>query len=245
METNPSVIFLHGFLGSPEDCPPSLLTLGPAVGPDWTQTLLSGGEPAKGFYPLEGLADALATECGAGPHLLIGYSMGGRIAMHMLTRHPGLFFRAVIISASPGFATAREKTARLDADQKWAARFRNDPWPEVMREWNRLPVFSGDGEFHFERPTEPGGGEKWARVMDWGSVGRQADLRPALANLPVPVLFLAGTNDAKYAHLTAECARLNPRFRSKLIDGAGHRLPWSHPTEFQLAIQSFLAEAID
>lgn len=240
------ISFLHGFLGSPEDLPPCLGSLGEAQSLDWTPFLANQTVSTPlNSTPLAILADQLAAELPPQKSILVGYSMGGRIGLHLLVQHPQRFRAAVIISASPGLKTDRERVTRLEADLRWARRFQTEDWDQVMTDWNALPVFAGDENFHFDRSHLAKEREKWARVIDVGSVGRQADLRPALAELSIPVLFLAGENDPKYAHLTHACAELNPQFQSALIKGAGHRLPWTHPTEFMTEINRFLAKPID
>ncbi len=68
------------------------------------------------------------------PHpSLLGYSMGGRLALHALLEDPSPWECAVIVSAHPGLKDAEERRKRLAA---WLSRFQNEPFQTVLRDWN-------------------------------------------------------------------------------------------------------------
>jgi 2-succinyl-6-hydroxy-2,4-cyclohexadiene-1-carboxylate synthase len=163
--------------------------------------------------------------------------MGGRIALHMLLDQPERWRRAVIVSASPGLPK-QERASRLEADKKWAERFRTEPWDELMEAWNGQAVFQGEPEP--DRDEADYQREDLALALERGSVGDQEDLRARLAALEITILWIAGENDAKYAALAEECAALNPRFAHNLIEGAGHRAPWTAREQFQSVLTEFL-----
>lgn len=230
---------LHGFLGLPSDWDQVACASG-AHKPDWTSILaeipVTPGE--ADLFSLAGELNRATTG-----DVLLGYSMGGRIALHMLLAEGGERWRkAIIVSAAPGLANPAERMARLDADGRWARRFRIDPWDEVVADWNGQAVFATDavnplarGERQFDRL-------QLSRALLRGSVSRQEDLRPRLAELDVAILWVAGERDSKYAELARECAALNPRFRCAIVPGAGHRVPWTGTEKFCAEVQGFLAE---
>lgn len=226
---------LHGFLGLPSDWD-VLPCTADAHKVDWMPVL--AGLPGKPLGPrLPDLAKALNAQVPGG--VLMGYSMGGRIALHMLLAEGGEMWRsAIIVSASPGLGSSAERLARFNADGLWARRFRSEPWDSIVSAWNEQAVFATDNatprarhEFEFDR-------KRLALTLLRGSVGRQADLREDLAALHIPILWLAGERDAKYAALARECATLSPRFRCEILPGAGHRAPWTSSSAFCEAIGS-------
>ena len=231
---------LHGFLGLPADWD-SIPCTARAEKPDWMPMLaaLPGG---PGDSALPDLARMMNRSdlCPPRAELLLGYSMGGRIALHMLLA-PGAerWGRAIIVSASPGLSNPSERMPRLESDGEWARRFRHDPWEDVVSAWNSQPVFATDGANPLpRREAEFDRDDLWLALLR-GSIARQEDLRPQLKVLQTPVLWLAGERDAKYAALALECAALNPNFRCTLIPAAGHRLPWTAPDAFERAIADF------
>ena len=214
---------LHGFLGRGADWDDVLP--GSWSRPDWLPLFDSAAS-------LEDVASNLNQT--AEGDVLLGYSMGGRIALHMLIADPQRWRRAVIVSASPGI-TESERPSRLANDQRWAQRFRTDDWDAVIADWNAQPVFSQDPPDRLPRRELDFDRELLARALVVGSVANQRDLREDLARLQVPILWIAGAKDAKYASLAQECAALNPIFSNRTLD-AGHRVPWGNVAEFQAAL---------
>ena len=89
----------------------------------------------------------------------------------------------------------------------------------LMRDWDAQPVFEGEprprrDELDYDR-------NELAAMLVRGSIGLQEDLRSALTRLEVPVLWVAGQSDAKYAALAQECAALNRRFQLAILPGRG------------------------
>ena len=224
-------VALGGFLGRPDDWDGVLDMSWQRL--DWMQ-YLPAYEDADW---LSALANNLG-EIGKG-EVLLGYSMGGRIALHMLIQRPKRWRAAVIVSASPGPKTG-EDPSRAGRDAAWAARFRSEPWDSVLADWNAQSVFAHDPPDRLERSEAFYDCARLAEVLVSGSVARQADLRPRLASLGIPILWVAGERDSKYSSLAAECAALNPRFSLAIIPEAGHRAPWGNPLAFRTAVDTFL-----
>lgn len=218
---------LHGFLGLPSD---------------WNAVFPEGVIQAPAWLPmlhrvcgLKALASSLSEN--AGGDVLVGYSMGGRVALHMLVDDGARWRRAVIVSASPGLLTEAEREARAAHDRRWAERFRHDAWERVLEDWEAQAVFAGEprlprNERDFDRA-------QLAAALEKGSVGIQEDLRSALRELQIPVLWVAGERDEKYAAIARECAALNPNFEVRILAGAGHRAPWSATDQFRKAVKEW------
>ena len=198
------------------------------------------------------------------PAWLLGYSLGGRLALHALLHAPHLWRGVIAIGANPGLSSESEKASRLAHDQHWGERFRTEPWDELIREWDAQPVFQRHGtpipnpcppqEAYFDR-------EKVAQLFDIFSLGRQDDLRPRLAELytappapfpeadklaPVapPLLYLSGQFDTKFRAFGDELTALGPGITHHVIPGAGHRVPWEQPEAFTQAVRMFIASAV-
>ena len=173
------------------------------------------------------------------PQVLLGYSLGARLALQALIQAPARWSAAIIVSGNPGLADPKDRSLRLEADLHKASRFRAEPWNALISDWDAQAVFCGRPaafprrEQDFERASLT-----WA-LSEW-SLGRQDDLRPALGRLSVPVLWVAGEEDSKYTALARECAALNPGFQFSSLKGAAHRVPWEAPELFQAAVVRFL-----
>ena len=109
-----------------------------------------------------------------------------------------------------------------------------------MQAWNAQPIFAGEpAPLRADRDFDRG---ELATALMRGSVGGQQDLRAALSKLQLPILWLAGERDLKYAKLACESAALNPRFYFEAIPDAGHRVPWTHTGPFRDAVRQFLEQ---
>jgi len=233
---------IHGFLGLPTDWDSVLPTSSSSsfCKSGWSSKL-AGIKTAHGSSVLPELAQELNSEGHQDrSEVLIGYSMGGRIAMHMLIADRAIrrWAKAVIVSASPGICRLDERRRRWDQDREWAERFRTEEWRILMADWESQTVFNGDQPVL--RKEDEFAREELADALERGSVGLQEDLRGDLAELEIPILWLAGERDGKYCELASACSSLNTRFEFGIIEDAGHRAPWSNTKGFQIALNRFL-----
>ena len=75
--------------------------------------------------------------------VLLGYSLGGRLALHACIHRPDLWQGVVVVGADPGFVSSEEKNQQLTRDQNWADRVKKNPLEYLVREWDEQPVFCG------------------------------------------------------------------------------------------------------
>lgn len=244
--TSKVVIALSGFLGRPEDW-----DLIPDLVPDgWS--LLTIDLWAKPPVDYAAFADDLAKEIkeqtpDAKVRVLLGYSLGGRLALHALTTHTDLFDGAIIVSANPGLPSQRERDIRLQADAKWAERFRQDDWQTLMSDWNNQAALKTSNasasaphqapaltrnEADFDRSALAASLEVW-------SLGAQADLRAKIQQLARPIVFVTGELDSKFTVLASSLAheRLHEHV---VVERAGHRVPWDAPSQFRSVLAKYL-----
>lgn len=216
-----NIYALHGFLGKPSDWQKSL--------PNAAAVDLFRG-PVKNFeeWAKQFNASVLSES------FIVGYSLGGRLALHALIQNPKVWKGAVIISANPGLANESDRQQRIIHDRKWAKRFLNDPWEKLMDDWNNQTVFSSDKRI--ERKESDFDRAILSAVMEEWSLGKQRYLPPLISALPVPILWITGERDPKAAR---GLAFAHPKSRELTIPLAGHRVPWDN---FQEQFQQFLGE---
>ena len=177
-----------------------------------------------------------------GPNWLMGYSLGGRLALHVLLQKPSIWSGVIVISSHPGLKTNKERQEQCIRDDKWAQRFENETWSKLIEAWNRLPVFCNrSNPFLLEEGIIKR--RHISRGFTVFSKGRQRYLVPELKELTeVPLLYIAGENDIKYMEIGAELARYCSSVTFKPIDAAGHRVPWENTKLFVDVVQKFIAE---
>ena len=155
---------------------------------------------------------------------LIGYSMGGRIALHALLSGQCEWKEAVIISAHPGLASGRKE--RLKADATWADLALSD-WAGFLEAWNSQSVLSGPDSAWPDRFSLVSCQEEISRSFRCWSLGTQDDLRPYLHRIECPVRWIVGEDDEKFLTLAREVVPLIPKGTLEVIPATGHRVPWS------------------
>ena len=135
------------------------------------------------------------------PVPLLGYSQGGRVALHVALAYPELVRRLVIISASPGLSEPAERSARAVLDEERAQRLLSEGLEVFLERWAALPMFEGlksrDEAWRIQdrarRRTHTA--EGLAAALRGLGLGQQDDLLPRLSELPMPTLFVAGADD--------------------------------------------------
>jgi 2-succinyl-6-hydroxy-2,4-cyclohexadiene-1-carboxylate synthase len=204
---------LHGFLGHPRDW--DFLPF-----PHRAVNLFDGG--------LAELEEAKEDD------ILLGYSMGGRLALReLLTRR---FRKAIIVSSGLNLEEKREQ--RQADDDAWARRFESDePWWSLVKDWNTQPVFAGHEQPRNEQDFDR---KKLAAALREWSAGTLEPLAPRLKGIDVPVLWIAGERDVKYIIEGSRAVSLLPHGELWVCPRAGHRVPWERPEAFLARLRPFV-----
>ena len=245
------MLFLHGFMGRAEDW------RGVWTGLDErffrTAVDLPGHGASLGMprvrYTMEGAARSVIEVLdGAGVDraTVVGYSMGGRLALYLALRHPGRCAGIFLESAFPGLEDAGERAARRRADEEKAARLEGGDFREFLHDWYRQPLFaplSRDEDLlrriiEDRRRNDPAELAKSLRGMGTGS---QPSLWGDLPNLQVPALAVAGRLDEKFVGISHRMASLNARMRFAVVPGVGHNVHAEAPGAYRSLLESFLA----
>ena len=208
----PLVVLLHGFMGDRRDLEPLRRALAAQYFDCVSVDLPGHGDTAR-LHVCGAAVEAIAAEidmlaCGR-PLLLIGYSMGGRLALQLAAGSQAARISGVIVmSSNPGIEVATQRSERAARDEQLAGRLRSMPparfaaW--LRDEWYRAPLW-GKLRSHprFEemllRRTDGVRPEDRAVSLERESVGLQPSLWQWLDSTTVPLLFVAGSSDSAYA----------------------------------------------
>jgi 2-succinyl-6-hydroxy-2,4-cyclohexadiene-1-carboxylate synthase len=198
--------------------------------------------PGHGGWPARPWEEAVAFVAGlldelAGPRCLLGYSMGGRLALAAAVEHPGLVDRLVLVSTSPGIADAVGRARRLSDDRALADHLETAGVDAFLDEWLARPLFAGlaaRGEAWCRADREARLGSEasgLAEALRLLGQGAQPYLGDRLGELPMPVLLVAGSGDEQYAALAWDMAEGMARAEVALVAGAGHAVVGEKPVE--------------
>jgi len=238
----PWLVWLHGLLGSGDDWAPVLpyFESWPLVTLDLPGHGASCSMPTESFATVsQGLAHTLAS-LGIERYILIGYSLGGRIALYHACRDRPAGLRGLFVEgAHPGLNSQHERDDRLRHDRAWAQRFAQQPLAQVLDDWYRQPIFAdlsiGQRQ-ELVALRSHNQGTAIAAMLDATSLARQPDLLQELQALPLPFGYLCGERDGKFSALARQRALLHV-----LVPGAGHNAHRAEPAAFAAQLLSLLA----
>lgn len=236
----PWLVFLHGFSGDRREWQPigASFCEHPQMYIDLPGHGGSSGIHVNGFEDSALLIRQTLAHYGVREFFLIGYSLGGRIAM--FTACKGLVgLKGLIVEGGhPGLQDQEAKEQRRLSDQAWAKRFRSEPLPKVFTDWYQQPVFSSLTQK--ERSAlialrSRNNGETLAAMLESTSLSAQPDLRQELKNRTFAFHYLCGEKDAKFRALAKElCSDV------RVIENAGHNAHRENPEAVAEALADIL-----
>ena len=223
----PEVVFLPGFMQHADTWSP----IAAVVGERYPVELLE----FETWTFEERLDEIRAAGEGA---VLVGYSMGGRLALHAAVRMPlaGL----AVLGASAGIEDPDERRRRRAADEELASWIEAHSIDEVVDRWEQNPVFASQLPQLVEAQRAGRLDHHPARLAQLLRSAGQGALDPIwdeLAEIEIPVLAMAGEADAAYRAAAARLARL-----PVTIPGAGHAAHLEQPDAVAAALSEFLDE---
>ncbi|CAJ1911682.1 2-succinyl-6-hydroxy-2,4-cyclohexadiene-1-carboxylate synthase [Aeromonas jandaei] len=166
-------------------------------------------------------------------YLLVGYSLGGRLALYHASREPVGLSGLLLENCHPGLP-AGERAARIAHDESWAERFEREPLADVLADWYRQGVFADLDEAARARQIARrlgNDGKAVAAMLRATSLGQQPDLASWLAQGELPVTYVSGKRDNKFHQLACFMASQHRKINHLELDG-GHNLHVHQPEAF-------------
>ena len=192
---------------------------------------------------LWGCADHLI-EVGGGDALYIGYSMGGRVALHAALAHPTAVRGLVLIGATPGIDDESARFQRRAADRELADRLERIGVSAFLDEWLALPLFAGlstSAAMRSDRLRNRAADLASSRRLT--GTGSQSPLWGRLADITAPTLVVVGAADEKFAAIGERMRAALPSGEMVSIPNAGHSTHLEQPDATATAIADWLAGA--
>jgi 2-succinyl-6-hydroxy-2,4-cyclohexadiene-1-carboxylate synthase len=249
------LILLHGFTGSSESWREVAARLDARwrpIGIDLPGHGRAEAPAEPDAYRIEPTVAALLAaleELGLGdrPHLL-GYSMGGRVALHLALAAQERFATLTLESASPGILDPAERVARVRADEALAELLEREGIEPFVDRWERLPLFASQASLPAAVRARLRAGRLGQRALGLANslrgfgAGVPAPLQPRLGELRLPTLLVVGALDARYGQIGREMVAALPDAELAVVPDAGHSVHLERPDAFAAALSSFLQE---
>lgn len=241
--SGPTFVWLHGFTHTRESAHVFRSILA-GTSELWTVDLPGHGVADTLSATLEETADLIADVLPDRPVALGGYSLGGRVALHVALRHGERLSRLVVVGASRGIENPADRSVRRSRDEQLAIRIESIGAEAFLNEWLDQSLFSSLVDDPMERSARSTHGANSARglaeSLRRAGTGTQEWLAPRLGAIDVPTLALAGTNDAKF---TVEASAIAQGVRTgtfDTVDHAGHAAHLEQPERTAERIAQFL-----
>ena len=239
-------MLLHGFLGDSCDWQTIIDALSPSIPciaidlPGHGQSQSVRLNELEGFAECSQLIKQTLNQFGISRYLLLGYSLGGRIALYHAAHNPQSIAGLILESSHPGLESEQEKSQRLTNDQRWAARFVFEPKERVLQDWYRQAVFSALSTSQRESLVQKRLAIDTQCIVNLllaTSLARQDALDCYLSGADFPCYYLYGESDEKLARLAQKLEARYPELATSRFTDAGHNVHWEQPLEFIAKIQ--------
>lgn len=246
------ILLLHGFTGSAaswEVVTPALSRRFTVIAPDLIGHGQTETSPNWQRYGIDQCADdlaALLNELNISSAHILGYSMGGRIALYMALTHPELVRSLILESSSPGITEPDMRQERRNSDEQLAAQIEQNGIEWFVNYWENLPLFSSQ-----KRLTEHvrlrqrsqrllNNLHGLAYSLRGVGAGVQPSLWDRLQELTCPTLLITGELDTKYCQIASQMMEVIPDGKLEILPDSGHNPHLEASKQFTETVLDFL-----
>jgi 2-succinyl-6-hydroxy-2,4-cyclohexadiene-1-carboxylate synthase len=178
--------------------------------------------------------------------IVLGYSMGGRMALHFALHHPARVADLILESASPGIEDEHERKLRHESDEILATLIEQDGIEKFVEHWENIPLFASQKQLPPEKQAQlhaqrlQNNPQGLANSLRGAGAGVMPPLWDRLGELKMPTLLIAGELDSKYVELSQRIHSLVAGSRLEIVAGAGHTVHLEKPEFFSRIVLNFL-----
>ncbi len=245
----PVILFLHGFMGSWQD----FQDVANLLQDDFCCLLID--LPGHGKtevscdldYQMSEVAIALINllkQLAIKKCFLVGYSMGGRLALYLAIHFPQYFIKVVLESASPGLENKIERENRIEQDLKVANKLKSQKLSLFLQQWYSNPLFCS----FVKHPdylkaiarrlnNDP---NKLAKSLAYMGLGVQPSLWNCLKHIQLPILLIVGEFDSKFITINQRINLLYSQFQIEIVENTDHNVHFERSSKFARLLSDFL-----
>ena len=176
---------------------------------------------------------------------IIGYSLGGRVALYCLDLFPQLLKGIILESSHPGLKNNKDKQKRYGQDLKLFQQVNSSEELKLfLSQWYCNPIFKNINKhknyFSMINKKTNNNIANLKKSLEYLSLGIQENFWPLLKITNMPILFLSGELDCKYSQIGKNLANINQKIIEINIKNTSHNTHFTHPEKYISEIESFL-----
>ena len=250
------VVFLHGFLGNQKEWLDIIKSLKNKYRiilfdlPGHGGSVFDVNKIDKKIYEFTNTTNTIVNilkKLNVNKSMLIGYSMGGRLALNLAIKYPSIFSKVFIESASPGLETEQEILKRKANDEKTAKLIKELNFSEFIDNWYNQKVFEGIKKSlkyeDLKNQRLKNDTNNIALALKGLSVANMPCLWNKLSNLKLPLYFIAGKNDEKYCIIGQRMSQYSQKISFKIVNNCGHNIHFENREEYLNLLVNFFANS--
>lgn len=252
-EASQTLVLLHGFTGSTKTWENVIAQL-PNDIRIIAVDLIGHGQSAApetvGPYVMDAqieLLEALFDQLQLQQFDLLGYSMGGRVALSYVVRYSDRVQRLLLESASPGLALKEEREARKLADDALAEKILQNGIASFVEKWENIPLFATQKKLPLNVQQEIREERLMQREIGLANSlrGMGTGIMPALwdklTNVNLPVTLITGALDEKFVKLNEQMLTCFSKAKHLTIPAVGHAIHVENPTKFATIVKETIS----
>ena len=250
----PALVLLHGFLGDSEDWRPLVSLLEDDFylvaidlpGHGNSQSVELAGDDA--FRLFSQILNLTLQQLDLKRFSLLGYSLGGRLAMMYSLDHGGSVEHLLLESCHPGLESDADRSIRSQSDSEWASLFRTEPLEEVLQRWYHQPVFADLNSQQRQSLMEHRlrvnkNSPLLGNVLDGCSLSRQPACWGKLEDVSFPVHYFYGEKDLKFTEIALRLHKSGSLAGLHKVSAAGHNVHREQPEAMADVIRQLSRES--
>ncbi|WP_044470233.1 2-succinyl-6-hydroxy-2,4-cyclohexadiene-1-carboxylate synthase [Mannheimia massilioguelmaensis] len=240
-----NIVFLHGLLGTQEDWS-KISELLPHFHCITLDLPFHGSAKLTEVKSFDNTASYLSKQIkiavGHQPYMIVGYSLGGRIALYYALQAQcakGNLQGLILEGVNLGLTDDNARKVRWENDKFWAQRFMDEPIENVLNDWYQQPVFAHLTEMQraaLIAKRAANCGENIGKMLQATSLAKQPYLGDKLRECELPVYYLVGEKDRKFRELARQ-----EKLNMIVINQAGHNAHLENPQEYAKVIAKLIS----
>ncbi|MBN2571667.1 MAG: 2-succinyl-6-hydroxy-2,4-cyclohexadiene-1-carboxylate synthase [Ignavibacteriales bacterium] len=246
------VVFLHGFTGSADDWKYFVDNIKNKIFPIAIDLIGHGktSHPIEcKYYSMTQIVEQLNNIFKAlnlNRIILVGYSMGGRVALSYTIKYPKKIVGLILESTTAGIEKKNDKIARVNSDNKLAEMITKKGIEYFVKYWITLPLFKTQKKLYKNEYLNLIGKTKsnstigLANSLRGFGTGKMPSYWTKLSEIKQNVLLVTGQKDEKFTEINKKMVKLIPKSNLTIIKNAGHNTHLEKPQMFLTLIKRFI-----